>query len=204
MDKFTEYGLRELPTELYPESEKSGEKPVTLTTNKAQELYTYWRPTYEDGKVGLKDGEYRNEMYPEDIEEGFPFYSPESPQIFRRLGELKPSVLYVFGEHSELSTPAARQMKMEMTGFGVGGSGGALQGRVKQVTLPVGHLIPMEQATESATLAASFVDTELSRWEAEMARFRKQWEEKPRSEKIAVDERWKQHSRALVPRKEKL
>lgn len=201
LDKFVQYGLRELPTELYREVD--GEKPVTLTTTKAQELFTFWRPNYEDGKVGLKQGEWRNEMLPEDAEEGFPFYSPEPPRIFHRLGELKPSVLYVFGEQSDLSTPEARQKKMGITGTGVGGSGGAAKGRVKQVTLPVGHLVPMEQATETATAAASFVDAELTRWEAETALFREQWRLKPRSERTAVDENWKQHVEVLLPRRQK-
>ncbi|KAF5865066.1 hypothetical protein ETB97_005307 [Aspergillus alliaceus] len=76
------------------------------------------------GRVDLEQDEWQNEMHPGDLEEGYPFYRPEPAQTFRRLGEMKPSVLYVFGENSELSSPTARQAKMNATGTGVGRNSG--------------------------------------------------------------------------------
>ncbi|KAE8377280.1 Alpha/beta hydrolase family-domain-containing protein [Aspergillus bertholletiae] len=201
-DRFVEYGLRDLPTELYPD-ENRDTTPVTLTTTKAQELYTYLRPTYQDGKVGLKEGEWRQEMHPEDREEGYPFYRPEPVSIFRQLPQLRPSVLYVFGERSEITTLPVRREMLEMTGCGVGGSGGVQRARVKEVVLPTGHLVPMENPRKCALVSAAFCDSELSRWENDQREFMQKWTAKPRAGKIVVDEKWKENI-GSVPVKPKI
>ncbi|KAE8421766.1 Alpha/beta hydrolase fold-1 [Aspergillus pseudocaelatus] len=192
-DDFVEYGLRDLPTELYPRYENHGTTPVSLTTTKAQELYTYLRPTYQDGKVGLREGEWRRDMRPEDREEGHPFYRPEPVFSFHRLPQLRPSVLYIFGERSEISTPPVRRERLEMTGSGVGGSGGTHRGRVKEVVLPTGHLVPMENAWECARVSASFSHFELTRWETDQHEFIQEWNAKPRADKIVFDDKWKEN-----------
>ncbi|KAL3458898.1 Alpha/beta hydrolase family-domain-containing protein [Aspergillus heterothallicus] len=192
LDKFTEYGLRDLPTELYPDVPDGAEDcPVTLTTTKAQEVFTFLRPTYVDGKVGLEEGAWKNEMHPDDIDETYPFYRPEPPQIFRRLSELQPSVLYVFGETSELSSFDARRAKMNTSGTGVEGSGGVAKNRVKQVVLPAGHLVPMETVAECAGAAASFLDAELRRWEDEQSRYLAKLGMTTRAERISIDDKWR-------------
>ncbi|KAF9891238.1 hypothetical protein FE257_004802 [Aspergillus nanangensis] len=190
LEKYAAYGLRDLPTELYPDPKIFGERPVTLTTTKAQELFTYIRPKYQDGKTGQDQDQWQREIHPEEIEEDFPFYRPEPSHVFRRLPELKPSVLYVFAKFSIISNATARQEKMKMTGTGVGGSGG----RVQEVTLPGGHLVPFEQVIECATACAAFCDTELSIWEVERQKFRQRWDAKTRGEKIVVDDRWMEHT----------
>ncbi|KAE8312743.1 Alpha/beta hydrolase family-domain-containing protein [Aspergillus transmontanensis] len=202
-EKYVEYGLREVPTEIYPEPSELGPQPVTLTTPKAQEVFTFLRPKYEGGRVDLERGEWQNEMHPDDLEEGYPFYRPEPAQLFRRLGEMKPSVLYVFGETSELSSPAARQAKMDITGTGIGGNGGVRRQRVKEVTLPTGHLVPMERVMDCANAIATFSDAELSRWDAERQKYLRRWNAIPRRDKITVDDKWKQHIGTLS-RKPKL
>ncbi|GAB1207309.1 hypothetical protein APSETT445_006024 [Aspergillus pseudonomiae] len=193
LEKYVEYGLREVPTEIYPEPTELGSQPVTLTTPKAQEVFTFLRPTYEGGRVDVEQGEWQNEMHPDDFEESYPFYRPEPAQLFRRLGEMKPSVLYIFGESSELSSPAARQAKMDVTGTGVGGNGGVSRQRVKEVTLPTGHLVPMERVMDCANAIATFSDAELSRWDAERQTYLQRWSAIPRRDKITVDDKWKQH-----------
>lgn len=85
----------------------------------------------------------KDEMHPDDIEVS-PFYRPEPAQIFRQLPHLKPDILYLFGEPSPLSSPAARQKKIQMTGTGVGGSGGLASGRVQESILRRGHTVSME------------------------------------------------------------
>src|ERR1700761_2446823 len=131
-EKWVQFGLRDLPTELYPNRSDGAEPPVTLTTPKSQEVFSYLRPKYH-GNPGIApemDRVVYGDMHPDDIEEGYPFYRPEPAQIFRRLPELKPPVLYIFGKHSELATPELRRKKMETTGIGVGGSGGYAEGKV--------------------------------------------------------------------------
>lgn len=201
-DKWVEYGLRDLPTELYPQAQKANgdEKAVTLTTPKVQEVSTYLRPAYENGKPGSRAGSREREMYAEDIEETYPFYLPEPPRIFRRLPEIKPNVFYIFGEKSELASKEERSKKIQTTGVGVGGSGGAAQGRVSEEVLPCGHLIPMEAPIECANASASFIDSALSQWQAEVKYFLEQWHKTPRQEKIAIDDKWRENIGALPKR----
>ena len=147
LEKWVEYGLRDLPTALYPDRGDEKVAPVTLATPKAQEVFSYLRPMYygTSSTAAELDRAAYGDIHPEDVEEGYPFYRPEPAQIFRRLPELKPPVLHIFGRHSELATPDLRRKKMESTGMGVGGSGGQAEGRVKEVVLDCGHLVPMEK-----------------------------------------------------------
>jgi hypothetical protein len=138
LDKWVEYGLRDLPTKLYPISEDTmhGKSAVTLTTPKAQELFTFLRSSYIDERSGLPRGVPEEEMHRDDIDD-FPFYRPEPPQIFRRLPELKPAVLYLFGSDSDLSSPKARREKLVMTGTGVGAAAAYLAAVYKKLFFPV-------------------------------------------------------------------
>lgn len=205
LDKWIEYGLRDLPTMLYPNSsdETGAEKTaVTLTTPKSQEVFTFLRSSYVDERSGLPRGSPHEEMHPDDMDE-FPFYRPEPPHIFRRLPELKPAVLYLFGNESDLSTPEAREEKLRITGTGVGGSGGPTCGRVEEAVLPCGHLVPMERVQESAEAITRFMDSELSHWESKTLAFQKAWGSIPHEERTSIDEQWKSHMGAL-PKRDKM
>jgi pimeloyl-ACP methyl ester carboxylesterase len=192
--KWVDYGLRDVPTELYPVTPDEEEHAVTLTTPKSQEVFSYLRPKYAgtDGIAPEKDWTAYGDMHPDDIEEDYPFYRPEPAQIFRRLPELKPPVLYIFGKHSELATPELRRKKMETTGTGVGGSGGATEGKVKEVVLDCGHLVPMELVSDCAEAAASFAASEADRWNVVMREVEKRWLEKPREQRVGIDDEWKE------------
>lgn len=202
LEKWVEYGLRDLPTKSYPDSNEAGPPAVTLTTTKSQELFTFLRSSYIDERSGLPRGIQEDELHSEDIDD-FPFYRPEPRQMLQRLPDLKPSVLYLFGNKSELSTPIARQQKLDMTGMGVGGSGGVAKGRVKEVVLPCGHLVPMELSDESAKASADFIDSELTAWESRRSQFHRAWGQVPRYERTAIDGQWKTHIGPL-PKKSKI
>jgi len=183
-------GLREVPTELFPAEQRAGgtkDERVTLMTSKHQELFTFPRPTYRgDPTETYADLDPALQQdYP-----GYPFYRAEPAQVFRRLPELRPSVLYIFGGKSELSPAKERKAKMAITGVGAGGSGGVTVGRVKQVVLDCGHLVAMERVKECADHTADFLGHELQRWRSDMEAFQRYWKQKPRIEEISIDERW--------------
>ncbi|OJK03199.1 hypothetical protein ASPACDRAFT_1886201 [Aspergillus aculeatus ATCC 16872] len=195
--KWIQYGLRDLPTPQYPITKETGPSAVTLTTTKAQELFYYTRPSYLDERSGLPRGYPEEEMHPDDVDETYPFYRPNPAWMFRRLPELKPAILYLFGDQSDLSLPTARREKVECTGTGVGGSGGAARGLVREVVLPCGHMVPMERVLESAKASASFIPARLSAWELKVSRFREAWERVPHLDQVSVDRQWERGIGAL-------
>lgn len=201
LDLWIKHGLRELPTAIYPTPSESSDsdKRVTLTTTKHQELFTFLRPTYRgDDFGGLPDFHDPVSGGRKPSEEmRYPFYRPEPLEAFARLPELRPSVLYVFGETSEMSGPEARRTKMERTGTGVGGSGGAAEGRVKEVVLDCGHLVAMERVPQCAEAIVGFLGGELELWRGEQKKFAELRAGVSGTELVMVDERWK---RAIKPK----
>ncbi|KAL2268277.1 hypothetical protein VTJ83DRAFT_3123 [Remersonia thermophila] len=204
-DLWVEHGLRDLPTAVYPDA-AAHPGAVTLTTTKHQELFTFLRPTYRGEELpgGLADRDpsvYRDEM-PDSAMEGahdvYPFYRPEPAVAFGRLPELRPGVLYVFGGDSEVSPPSERKKKMERTGTGVGGSGGASKGRVHEVVLQgCGHLVAMERVGDCADAAAGFLAREIQLWRDEQNRFAEIRKGKDKREVAMIDEQWK---KKITPR----
>lgn len=195
IDRQIKYALRDLPTALHPlESHKGGGKPVTLTTTKHQEVFTFLRPNYEgSGHEGRPvDRKKHPDVHP-GLDTIYPFYRPEVPKAYYRLPEVRPSVLYVFGELSYMSGPSFIKAKLETTGIGVGGSGGLKDGRVKGITLKgIGHLVAMEAVEDCADAASDWIGQEMQRWKKEEEDFRREWSKKSKIEKSTVDAKWKE------------
>lgn len=192
-DLWVKYGLRDVPTVTYPD-----EKPpaVTLTTTVANEVRTFLRPNYDGYGSKNPDKKVNRTTHP-DIDpkqrDTWPFYRSEAPRTFARLPEIRPSVLYVFGELSDVSSPEYNEAKLAATGTGVGGSGGRAEGRVKGVELPkVGHLIAQEAPQRTAEEVSLWIDNEMVRWRKEEEVWQSEWRSKPLREKQVLDERWKQ------------
>ncbi|RDW66181.1 hypothetical protein BP6252_09816 [Coleophoma cylindrospora] len=187
LDRWLEYGIRETPTALYP-NEKGA---ATLTTTKHQECFIFLRPSWEavseEGHIEKRD--LVPDMDPASFDR-FPFYRPEPPNTLRRLPEVRPSVLYIFGGDSPMSTPEARQLKMELTGTGVGGSGGAKLGMVKEVVLEgVGHLVAMEDSEQCADAGAAWLGRQLKHYEAEQRTYL-EWAKRSLAEKQTMSKEW--------------
>jgi pimeloyl-ACP methyl ester carboxylesterase len=189
LDVWIKYGLRELPTPIHPEQDATAAtKQVTLTCTKHQEVFTFLRPNKEAYGV---DGKPANRQTHPDINplQGVlsPFYRPEPPQVFLRLPELRPSVFYVFGGKSDVGPAVAIRDKMVRTGVGAGGSGGAKEGRVKQVTFDdIGHLIAMEVPGRTADHIVPWLGSEVKRWKEQEAAFKKDWMRKSVHEKRTI------------------
>ncbi|KAL8793499.1 MAG: hypothetical protein Q9195_003872 [Heterodermia aff. obscurata] len=204
------FALRELPTALYPESPtptrkpesnetktKSAsipERPVTLTTTKHQEVFTFLRPNFPTPGQPILNRYTHPDLDPSvPAESLYPFYRPESAFTFRRLPNLRPSVLYIFGGSSDISPPQWRKDKLEATGNGVGGSGGLKEGRVKGVTLDdVGHLIPMVVPKLCAEKAVEWLVPEMGRWREQEDKWTREWKAAGRGERQVVSEEYKE------------
>jgi pimeloyl-ACP methyl ester carboxylesterase len=189
LQRWVDYGLRETPTALHPDAKSP---QVALTTTPAQEVFTFLRPNYEAYGV---NGKPINRSTHADIDPSrgkhlYPFYRGEAPKVFERLPEVRPGLLYIFGETSEVSHAEMNREKMLRTGTGVGGSGGVEEGRVKDVTIPkVGHLIPMEDPEQTAGEVAAWVGGEMVRFREEMDTWEK-WQSKTLKEKSGIDDNW--------------
>ena len=193
------HGLRDAPTALYPSASPPA---VTLTTSKHMECFTYYRPQAQgfDPSTGKR---YVNRSLLVDVDDevktydevndpqGFAFYRAEGSAAMDRLPSLRPGVMWIFGETSDVNTPDVRQEKMDLTGVGRGGSGGAARGRVKQTVIAGhGHLVPMEATTWCAEIAAEFLAEDLAFWREEHREFCERWLPKTQEEKQVMDEDW--------------
>lgn len=207
LDRWIRYGLRDLPTAIHPLPETSpspspsdAERPVTLTTPIHQEVFTFSRPNYDGppGKPGPINRVTHPDLNPSHLG-SFPFYRPEPSRIFAQLPHLRPSVLYIFAGKSDMCLPEMMADKMQHTGTGLGGSGGAAEGRVRDVHLAqFGHLLAQEAPVECGEAASQWLGGEMRRWRAEDQAFREVWSRKSKIEKMTIDERWKEHVPAPV------
>lgn len=202
LDLLVTHGLRKLPTAIYPQDSdasdysEADDAPVTLTTTKHQEVFTFLRPKFEG--VDARGMRVPNRQTHPDLDlhaqDTDPFYRSEPPRTFYNLEHLRPSILYIFGGQSPLSQPDWRKAKMERTGTGVGGSGGADEGKVKgKVFEDVGHLLPMEIPEECADASAEFLENDLEQWREEKEAWKKAWESKSKLERSTVSEEWKRN-----------
>lgn len=193
LDAWIKYGIRTTPTLLYPDEKDAGK--ATLTTTKHMEVFTYLRPLYqavdENGKRKMDSSKLPDITYSNIWKFGSgKFYRPEAPNTAMQLPQLRPSCLYIFGGTSAMSTPILRKEKLELTGTGVGGSGGEKEGRVKEAVLEgVGHLVAMDRPKECAEFAASWIGAEVKRWRAEEEELQSWWKKSLR-EKQLIDDEW--------------
>ena len=162
--KFLEYGLRQVPTAIYnTKKEAAPSNSVTLTTSKHQEAWAYSQINFEPQEAGLD-----RLILPDwhsDI--GLPYiaFRPESFMAMQNLPYLRPSVFYIFGASSPLSSPRLQDQKVKRTGTGIGGSGGLAEKMVeKQVLEKTGHLVIFEQPGATANATADWIEKWLNRW----------------------------------------
>ncbi|KAI5290198.1 hypothetical protein KEM52_000540, partial [Ascosphaera acerosa] len=199
LERWIQYGLRELPTALHPlppqappaaATDAPAATPVTLTTTKHQEVFTFSRPAYSPAQVSRLT----HPDFVPGVTGGHPFYRAEPNRVFAQLPFLRPSVLYLFAGDSDLSAPEERADKLRLTGTGPGGSGGAAEGRVAHYLFEgVGHMVPMERAAEVAQRAAGWLDGELARFSREEATLASMWAERSPLQKTTMGEDWYAH-----------
>lgn len=209
LDRWIEYGLRETPTYLHPQSacastlpavaadpssstvpSPEAEQQVTLTTTRHQEVMTFLRPNFPSPEYP-KPETHPNPRTNPDVDTSAPptspFYNPVPTATFQRLPHLRPSVFYIFGDPAAgayLSAPIMKADKLAHTGTGVGGSGGIKKGRVGSITFDgVGHLIPMEIVGETADACVGWLVPELQWWREMEEQERQEWANVPKKQK---------------------
>jgi pimeloyl-ACP methyl ester carboxylesterase len=201
LDLFIHYGLQDVsPSSSTSSKEDESQTPVRLTTTKHQEVFTFIRPLWPalDPTTNLLTNP---SLVPDhdidpDTPPSLPYYRPEGNNTAVRLPHLRPPVLYIFGGKSNVSPPHLIREKLETTGVGVGGSGGAKAGRVKDIIHPdSGHLIPLEEPLFCAKAAAEWAKTEIGRWWEEEKTY-EEWTKKPLEEKSTISEELKKR---IVP-----
>ena len=153
-----------MPTPIYDPA-KDSQIPleaVTLTTTKYQEGWAFLIPNFEAKDAGLDDL-----LLPDWVEEHRQslLSRPECWSAMTLLPLLRPSVLWVFGGESYLTLPGMHDAKMQTTGTGVGGNGGAVKGKVEKVVLEKGsHLLVFEEVAWCAEVASDWIERWFNRW----------------------------------------
>jgi pimeloyl-ACP methyl ester carboxylesterase len=189
LDRWVKYGLADKPQR----QQQPGSKEVVLATTKHQEVFTFQRPSFHafgDGGKALLDRDLVPDMNHEAGENAsvIPIYRPEPPTTFKRLQHVRPRLLYIFGGTSYMSQPHHREAKMNVTGVGQGGSGGAKMGRVKEVVgEDWGHLIPMEAPAFCAQAASEWAETTMEVWRDEERKY-EEWTKRPMVEKSTLSQ----------------
>lgn len=164
-ERFIKYSLRDRPTPKHPDT-------VTLTTPKAQDVYTFGRP--DPPLPGFTQA--REDKHPSDETMIVPgFYRTQITQIKRALRETYPPVLYLWGSISDIGNSAYPQRIVDQTGVGNEGGGGVLAGQVVSKYIEgADHLIPYQLPERAAEAIAAWLRVELERWNQEMQRRRDQ------------------------------
>ncbi|KAI9648035.1 hypothetical protein NHQ30_002663 [Ciborinia camelliae] len=158
------YGIRKIPTALYPLSETVKEGAYTLTTTKHQEVWSFLRPNFEalDPEVSMNRIDHL--LFPDinTAQRGLLFYRPEIGIAHEYLASLRPSIFYIFGSQSYLSAPEQQNEKMQRTRSGLGGSGGLMMEEVeKHVFENRGHMVPLEDVGACARVMGEWVRKKL-------------------------------------------
>lgn len=170
LDNYLRYGLRETPTALYPsttpeEEEKSPSRPITLTTTKHQEAWSYLRSNLKDSSDENIARILNPNLSIENVK--YVFHCPNMVITFNNLPHVRPNVLWIFGASSHLNGEATSQdEKVKRTGSGIGGSGGFDAGRVKKAILEGGHMLPFEKVDECASTLAAWLETQIEDFQA--------------------------------------
>ncbi|KAI9644583.1 hypothetical protein NHQ30_006604 [Ciborinia camelliae] len=189
VELFLKHGLRATPTALYDSTQDILATAVTLTTSKHQEAWNYTQCNFEPQEAGLD-----RLLLPDwdkDLDVPMMHTRTECSITMRNLPHLRPSVLYVFGTKSPLSSATSQDEKMALTGSGVGGSGGEAEGKVQRVMVPdSGHLLVFENVHESARVSADGIERWFHQWLID-EKFYKTYESK-RSDKdmLRVSKAW--------------
>jgi pimeloyl-ACP methyl ester carboxylesterase len=200
------------------------QQPVTLATTKHQEVFSYLRPNFKGitpnsaslaGTLVAASKTAEQNPMPAQVKEDLermqlsdvvgpsgataPFYRAEPIIAHLALAHIRPSVLYIFGGQSPFSTLERRKAKIDSTGIGIGGSGGASRQKVKAAVIDKGsHLAPFEAVERCADAIAPWLGEVFTRWEAAETKFMADWGSKSIKERSTVSPEWVEKVKSLL------
>ncbi|KAJ6028165.1 hypothetical protein N7540_003741 [Penicillium herquei] len=198
VDQYIKFGLRPVPTALYPES-KFGSEAVTLTTTKAQEAWSYLRlnATPRDGSSEFNKEQFLNPDLATVAKEGdnnhpdWALVCPWCCIAFEYLLYIRPAVYYIFGEKSHINPPERRRDKLERTGKGMGGSGGLAANSVRSDIIPkASHMVPLEKVNETARLLSGWLESQIKAYQAEKEFWAHHDSDKSEQGGLALSKQW--------------
>jgi pimeloyl-ACP methyl ester carboxylesterase len=208
MERWIKYGLRDLPTAIYPDVKTDlEEKEVTLTTTKLHEVFSFGKEIVvpeHDSEFTKEEWQTLHEMMDPDYDPSLglttgPVSRPEPPVIFNNLKYLRPSALWVFGGNSPMSPENEMREKVAITGSAFGGSGGESKGRSKRVVIKdTGHLVPMEKVEDTADAIYTWLDSELERWRMREQLFARYWATVPPQDKHSLGKGFETRLKTLI------
>lgn len=210
LDIFLEHGLRNTPTLLYSAAEEGS---MTLTSSKHQEAWSYVRSNFSPRPPSDPNLDPEERLLSPDLDP-----SKQGKNLFHRgevvltnmqLPHLRPRVLWIFGQRSPINSPELQDEKMQRTGVGAGGSGGAKVGKVEKVVVPkTAHLVMFEAVTGSAAVLSAWLQKQLQTFEDDKAFYDRRSSGKSDQNMLTMSDQWlkgvRQHRDALRPTKEKL
>ncbi|KAI9713384.1 MAG: hypothetical protein M1828_001418 [Chrysothrix sp. TS-e1954] len=179
LELYIKYGLRSGPSAVHPDAQGT---EAILTTSKHQESWMYVRPALHppDSKIDrLLYPDLSHDDQPQKFSATRMQQNPqvsllshraESSGMFGQIAHLRPSVLYLFGGASYLLNARLREDTLDITGTGIGGSGGTRLGMVKAKTWAKGgHMLPVEDGIvqEVAHASGEWLEEQVKRFEEE-------------------------------------
>ena len=96
------------------------------------------------------------------------FVKPEIFQTYLRLPELRPAVLWLYGEMSFINSADIRENKQN-TGSGRGGSGGIKAGKVEEIIMRnAGHMLALDEPMRTAVTLVKWLQHQHQAWKDEV------------------------------------
>jgi hypothetical protein len=207
-ERWVQHGYRDLPTALYPQDPALGkgascfnanDHPVTLASSKHQEVMQYVRPNFKGHKaLGQEDNTQappHDPLIQPDVigpcDKVSPFYRSEPVIAWKMLDHIRPSVLYIIGEQSPISTKKVRAELLHRTGAGVGGSGGVKNSQVKErIIRRSGHQVPLEMVEGTASALGEWINWVVLGWKENEKRVAQGWENRSPRDRLRVSSEW--------------
>lgn len=190
LERYLKYGLRELPCSVYPNVPNSEPRPVTLTTSKHQEVWTFARSNFSPPDPA------RDRLVNPNAVVGTPdevlmFSRSECGVTFNNLPHVRPAVCYIYGSNSQFTSAEKIQAIEDRTGTGIGGNGGIDAGQVQShVFENGGHFIPFTHVEELAVVIGKFVGESVRRKMEQDAFWRDYDSQKSARDRLVVSEKW--------------